>query len=189
MINNAIKYNASRSKTKICSKCGGADKVRCPKCKALGGFLHSPTLTVKWHTRQSTCCVQNSYLPEKKIRKGGRTLYWSRRIVPWSKGSSIENVVESITDNTPNINLRADIMKHYNEKHLNPIRGKNNAMRRLVCTIERMNFEEIEYTMGDNFINKRDPARGINTHFKHSTYYLILFCPRKYISILPISWT
>jgi len=41
-------------------------------------------------------------------------------------------------------------MKHYNEKHLNPTRTKNNQMRRLETSIERMNFEEIEYTMGDN---------------------------------------
>ena len=53
-------------------------------------------------------------------------------------------------------------MKHYNEKHLNPTRSKNIVMRRFECSIERMDFEEIQYTMGDGYVNKKDSTKGID---------------------------
>ncbi|CAF1284000.1 unnamed protein product, partial [Didymodactylos carnosus] len=137
----------------------GQGKIRCSSCKAQGGFLHLPTLTVKWHTRKSTWYCQNSYLPEKRIRKGRRTVFWSTKIVPWSEGSIMANTVESIIENTPGIDLKMSVIKHYNEKHLNPTRSKNIVMRRMECSIERMDFEEIHYTMGENYLNKKDPTR------------------------------
>ncbi|CAF3531671.1 unnamed protein product [Rotaria socialis] len=146
------------SGTKLCSYCKGAGKVTCSRCKGLGGFRHTPTLTVKWHTQYSTWFYQNSFLHVKRIRKGQRTQVWSVKHEPWSKQSSIENVVQSIQEETPDIPLKENIIKDYYEKQLNPVKTKNNAMRRLECSIERMNFEEVRYKMGENYQNKKDPT-------------------------------
>ena len=42
------------------------------------------------------------------------------------------------------------------------MKNANNAMRRLQCSVERMDFQEIFYSMGENFVNKRDSNLGIN---------------------------
>ncbi|CAF3345750.1 unnamed protein product [Rotaria socialis] len=140
----------------VCYNCKGAGEVICKKCKGLGGFRHTPKLTVKWSTRSSTFFYQNSFLHKKRIRKGQRTAFWSTRRVPWSKSSSIEDCVQSINEEVPDIPLQTYIVRDYTEKHLNPMRNKNNAMRRFECFIERMGFEEVHYTMGENYSNKRD---------------------------------
>ncbi|CAF1295841.1 unnamed protein product [Adineta steineri] len=153
------------NKTEYCYNCKGRGQLTCSSCKGLGGFLHSPTLVVKWHTRESTWYCQNSYLPKKKIRKGTRTQFWSTRIVPWSERSSVENAVQSVIENAPGIDLRLNIINHYNDKHLKPTRSKSIIMRRFQCTVERMDFEEIQYTMGDNYTNKRDSTKGTTFRF------------------------
>jgi hypothetical protein len=33
-------------------------------------------------------------------------------------------------------------------------------MRQLICEIELLNFEEIEYTLHPKYLNKKDPERG-----------------------------
>jgi hypothetical protein len=33
-------------------------------------------------------------------------------------------------------------------------------MRQLACEIERLNFEEVEYTLEPKYLNKNDPTRG-----------------------------
>jgi hypothetical protein len=58
--------------------------------------------------------------------------------------------------------LRENIIRDYNEKHLNPTRNKYNAMRRIDFIVERLSFEEICYTMGENYVNKQKPTSGIN---------------------------
>jgi hypothetical protein len=119
---------------------------------------------VEWHTRKSTWYCQNSYLPDKRIRKGTRRLFWSTGTVPWSKASLISNVAESIVETTPDIDLKMSVRNHYNDKHLRKIEKKDNAMRRLECIIERMDFEEIKYTMGENYVNKQDSNLGIDIY-------------------------
>jgi hypothetical protein len=138
--------------------------VRCPKCNDLGGFCHLPTLRIKWFPRLSTWIYQNSFLHKKRISKGKRTCIWSSRQEVWSKESSIEYFIQTINEDIPDIPLKFNLIKDYNEKHLIPMRDLNNRMRRIQCSIERMDFEEIEYTMGDNYQNKQDPTKGIYTN-------------------------
>jgi hypothetical protein len=107
---------------------------------------------------------QNSFLPEKKIAHAKRTTFWSVTKVPWGKGSMIENLVDSIVENVPEIQLKANIIKDYKEKHLVPTKNSANKMRRLQCSIERMSFEEVEYTLEQTYVNKRYPERGLNIH-------------------------
>ncbi|UJR19522.1 hypothetical protein I4U23_022652 [Adineta vaga] len=140
------------------STCRGAGKVACGDCNGLGGFRHVPTLTVKWFTRQSIWFYQNSFLHTKKIRKGQRILIWSVSRIPWSKAAAIEGCVQTIREDTRDIPLRENIIQDYHIKHLNPVQNKNNEMRRLDFSIERMNFEEVRYTMGEDFVNKREPT-------------------------------
>ncbi|CAF1649204.1 unnamed protein product [Adineta ricciae] len=151
------------NKTQYCSHCKGAGKILCPDCKGYGGFRHLPMLTVKWFSRSSTWFYQNSFLHHKRIRKGQRTIFWSAQQVSWSKQSSIEHFVQAIYEETPDIPLRENIIKDYNEKHLNPTRNKYNAMRRIDFIIERLGFDEVSYTMGQNYINKRNPTSGMKS--------------------------
>ena len=134
--------------------------MHCSYCTGYGGFLHTPHLTVKWHTRKTNWYYQNSFLPEKKIRKAKLTLFWSDRHESWSKESSIADFVDTIDEQDTVIDLKTDVMRHYHDKHGNPLQSKNNAMRRLHCTIERMDFEEVAYTMGENYVNEKDRTRG-----------------------------
>ncbi|UJR34860.1 hypothetical protein I4U23_027639 [Adineta vaga] len=140
------------------SLCKGGGQIICSDCKGYGGFRHLPTLTVKWFTRSSTWFYQNSFLHNKRIRKGQRTLFWSAKQESWSKGSSIENFVQTIYEETLDIPLRANIIKDYNETHHIPTKNKYNAMRRIDFVVERLGFEEICYTMGENYVNKRNPT-------------------------------
>ncbi|CAF1032911.1 unnamed protein product [Adineta steineri] len=141
-----------------CTGCKGSGKMRCPKCRGNGGFRHVPTLTVKWFTCQTLWFYQNSFLHEKKIRKGERTCIWSVNHIPWSKSSSIEACIQTIHDDTPDIPLKANIIRDYYEKQFNPMQYKDNEMRRLDFSVERMNFEEVCYTMGESHVNKREPT-------------------------------
>ena len=129
-----------------------------------------PTLTVQWFTKRTRLFYQNSVLHEKRIRKGQRTRIWSAERIPWSKALSIENCIQTMCEDTPDIPLKANIIRDYYEKQFNPMKDANNEMRRLDFSVERMNFEEVRYTMGDNFVNKRDPTLGMNF-----VYHTILF--------------
>lgn len=144
-----------------CRDCRGRGTETCGSCSGLGGHSHTPTLTVKWFTKYSTCFYQNSFLHEKRIRKGQRQCIWSVQHIPWSKASSIENCINTIPEETPDIPLKQNIIRDYYEKQFNPIQNANNAMRRLDFSVEQMNFEEVRYTMGENHVNKRDRTLGM----------------------------
>ena len=179
--------SSHRNNTRYCPTCRGTGKISCTSCNGLGGFLHSPTLHVSWHTRQSTWYRQNSYLPDKKIKKAALTLFWNARIVPWSKSSSIADAVASIDETTPDIDLKASVIEHYGQQHLKKI-GDSKALRRWECFIERLDFEEITYTMGEKYTNQHYSELGrkglAQMEIADSFYF-----PRNYISILSISWT
>ena len=119
-----------------------------------------PTLRVQWFPRISTWFYQNSFLNEKKIAKGQLTLIWSAKEV-WSKQTPIEYLVQTINEAVPEIPLRANIIKDYHEKHLAPTLTLENQMRRLECSVEQLNFEEVQYQMGENYVNKREPTKGM----------------------------
>ncbi|CAF1387205.1 unnamed protein product [Rotaria sordida] len=53
----------------------------------------------------------------------------------------------------------------YQEKLLQPNTRSNNKMRRLMCTVERLNFEEVQYTLDSKYMNKRDSTLGNNFRF------------------------
>lgn len=144
----------------VCSTCKGSRRVTCSRCSGAGGFRHLPTLRVKWHPRISTWIYQNSFLSEKIISKGQRTCVWSMRQDLWSKESPIEYCLQTIVEETPEIPLKTYIARDYVEKHLAPTANLDNRMRRLECSIERMAFQEVNYTLGDDYINKQDSSRG-----------------------------
>jgi hypothetical protein len=104
-------------------------------------------------------------LPEKRIKKSKRIAFWGTKQEPWSEGSSMANVVDPIIEDTPDIDLKMSITKHYTDEHLNPTRSDNVLMRRMQCSVERLDFEEIQYTLGDTYMNERDPSRGIHISF------------------------
>jgi hypothetical protein len=145
-----------------CSSCKGGGKVHCSTCKGCGGFYHSASLRAEWHTRITTLYCQNSYLPEKKISKAQRILFWSNNQQPWSKDSSILEFVHSLQQDETheNIQLKMNLIREYQEKHRNPSLKENNRMRRFVCTVERLDFEEVHYTLDKEFVNKQDSALG-----------------------------
>ncbi|CAF0970707.1 unnamed protein product [Adineta ricciae] len=155
--------------TKVrCNNCRGSGKMTCGSCNGLGGFRHVPTLTVKWFTRHTICFYQNSFLAERKIRKGQRTPIWLINRIEWSKVSSIEECMQNIPENTPDIPLRENIIRDYYEKQLNPTMNLDNVMRRLEFSIEQMNFQEVHYIMGEHFVNKRYPT--MNHVFRFCQY-------------------
>jgi hypothetical protein len=145
-----------------CSVCKGGGKVHCSTCKGCGGFYHSASLRAEWHTRLATWYCQNSFLPEKKIAKAQRVLFWTNKQQPWSKDSSIHEFVRSLQQDEvqEKIQLKANLINEYQNKHLNPTSGVNNRMRRLICTIERLDFDEVHYTIDNKYVNKQDSALG-----------------------------
>lgn len=70
--------------------------------------------------------------------------------------------MKSIPEEIPDIPLKENMIKDYYEKQLNPMKTAKNAMRRLKCSVERMDFQEICYSMGENFVNKRKSNLGMN---------------------------
>ena len=60
-----------------------------------------------------------------------------------------------------NIQLKQILVKEYQEEHLKPTTGLNNGMRRLICTIEQLDFEEVRYTLDTQYINNKYPELGI----------------------------
>lgn len=145
-----------------CSACGGGGKVDCRQCSGYGGFYHSATLRIKWKSSATTKYCQNSFLPKKRIKKAQRTLFWSNKQQPWSKESSIYHFFQSLPSDEPNegIQLKVELQKQYQEELLQPNAEENNKMRRLVCTVERLDFEEVQYTLDNKYINKRDSSFG-----------------------------
>ncbi|CAF3384425.1 unnamed protein product [Rotaria socialis] len=145
-----------------CPDCKGGGKIHCSNCKGYGGFRHSVTLRVKWHTCITTLYYQNSFLPEKRMEKAQRVLYWANTQLPWSQNSSIDNFLLSLREDEAheNINLKANLTKQYREKHMKPTSRGSERMRRLICTIERLDFEEVHYTLDEKYVNKRDSTLG-----------------------------
>ena len=74
----------------------------------------------------------------------------------------------SIQEDVPEIDLKMNITRHYNEKHLNPTRNEDNQMRRLNCTIQKLNFNEIEYKMSEQYVNKQEPGNGTSIYVRWS---------------------
>ena len=159
-----------------CPKCKGGGKVHCSQCKGCGGFYHSVHLRVEWHTSITTRYSQNSFLPEKQIDQAQRILFWTNKQQPWSKNSSIDEFVHSLQQDAghENIQLKATIVSEYQQKHLNPSTGKDNRMRRLICTIERLDFEEVHYTLEPQYVNKDNSALGKLYLFNDDAYYSAL---------------
>lgn len=150
-------YNCGRS-GEVCSECGGSGKVICSVCKGQGGFRNTPILKVRWHTRTSVWTFQNSFLPDKHIAKAKRIPFWTNSHTPWSKELVINYFAQPL-DQYPQ--LQAKLIQEYIENHLNPTLNLDNRMRRLVCIIERLDFEEISYKLGERYINKQDSTKGI----------------------------
>ncbi|CAF3724501.1 unnamed protein product [Rotaria socialis] len=153
-----------------CPDCKGGGKIHCSNCKGYGGFRHSVTLRVKWHTCITTLYYQNSFLPEKRMEKAQRVLYWANTQLPWSQNSSIDNFLLSLREDEAheNINLKANLTKQYREKHMKPTSRGSERMRRLICTIERLDFEEVHYTLDEKYVNKRDSTLGQLFMYFHS---------------------
>jgi len=143
-----------------CKTCHGKGRLTCLKCDGCGAFYHSAILYVRWETRTSTWYYQNSFLPEEKIAQANKITLWSKSETPWTKESSIADFVQTINEENHSVPLKANVIKDYKEKHLNDTITLKNKMRRLVCDIERLDFEEIEYILESKYLNKKDPSRG-----------------------------
>jgi hypothetical protein len=143
-----------------CKTCNGRGRVGCIKCDSCGAFLHSVILYVSWEIRTSTWYYQNSFLPEEIIAQTNKISLWSKSETPWTKDSSIEDFLQSLNEPNSAISLKTNLIKDYKEKHLNETLKLKNQMRRLICDIERLDFQEIEYTLEPKYLNKRDPTKG-----------------------------
>ena len=96
------------------------------------------------------------------MRKGKKILHWSCDLPNWQKNSSITDTIESVVEETPELDLKQNIVRMYHEKIYNPEFQKNNLMRRLRCSVQMMKFQEIHYTMGEEYKNKENSERGKN---------------------------
>jgi hypothetical protein len=143
-----------------CKTCNSKGRLSCSNCNNCGAFHHSAVLHVWWETRTSTWYYQNSFLPEEKIAQANKISLWSKSETPWTKESSIENFLQSINEHNVTVPLKVNVIKDYKEKHLNDTIKLKNQMRRLICDIERLDFEEIEYALEPKYLNKSDPTRG-----------------------------
>ncbi|CAF0877366.1 unnamed protein product [Adineta steineri] len=148
-----------------CKTCNGKGRLQCTKCEGCGAFYNSAVLHVSWETRTSTWYYQNSFLPEEKIAQADKISLWSKSETPWTKESTIEDFVHTINDQNSNVPLKANVIKDYKEKHLNETIKLKNKMRRLICDIERLDFEEIEYILESKYLNKHDPSKGNKFRF------------------------
>lgn len=155
-----------------CKTCNGKGRLGCTKCDGLGAFRHSAILYIWWETHTSTWYYQNSFLPEEIIAQANKISLWSKSETPWTKESSIENFLQSLNEQNSTIPLKANVIKDYREKHFNDAIKVKNQMRRLICEIERLDFDDVEYTLRQKYFNKKDPTRGNN---RHNHYFSILF--------------
>ncbi|CAF1077087.1 unnamed protein product [Rotaria magnacalcarata] len=117
-----------------CPDCKGGGKIGCSNCNRCGGFRHSVTLRVEWYTRITTLYYQNSFLPEKRMEKAQRVLYWANTQSSWSRHSSMDDFLLSLREDEAheNITLKENLTKQYLEKHLKPTSGGSERMRRLI---------------------------------------------------------
>lgn len=146
-----------------CKICHGKGHLGCLKCDSCGIFHHSAILYIRWEIRTSIWYYQNSFLPEEIIMQANKISLWSKSETPWTKNSLIEDFLKSFNEpNYSNILLKENIIRDYKEKHLNETINLKNQMRRLICDIERLDFQEIEYILEPKYLNKKDPMKGRN---------------------------
>jgi hypothetical protein len=143
-----------------CKTCHGKGRLGCVKCDSCGAFHHSAILHVSWETRTSIWYYQNSFLPEEIIDQTNKISVWSKSETPWTKDSSIEDFLQSMNESNSAIPLKTNLIKDYKEKHLNETMKLKNQMRRLICEIERLDFQEIEYTLEPKYLNKKNPTKS-----------------------------
>lgn len=166
-----------------CELCRGKGQLDCLPCTSFGAFHHSAVLHVWWELRTSIWYYQNSFLPEEIIDQAHKISLWSKSETPWTQDSSIEDFLQSLNESQSNVPLKTNIIKDYREKYLHEAM----KMRRLICDIERLDFEEIEYALGPKYLNKQNPTRGkyFSSTF-HLHHYSLISLNRKSISILSI---
>ena len=134
-----------------CSRCGGGGKIHCKRCAGCGGFLHTPILQVKWYTRTNVHYEQNSTLPEKQIEKGEQFQFWSNTDNSWTENSSIEEFLSPLQQDEAgeNILLKTKVIQGYYEQSR---LLSESRIRRLALTIDRLNFKEVHYNLGEKYV-------------------------------------
>jgi hypothetical protein len=137
--------------------CHGRGRLGCSKCASCGVFHHT---AISWETRISTWYYQNSFLPEEIIAQADKIPLWSKSETLWTKDSSIENFLQSLDESHSTIPLKTNIIKDYKEKHPNETLTLRNQMRRFLCDIERLDFQEVEYILSLKYLNPHDSTRG-----------------------------
>ena len=154
-----------------CQTCRGRGRLDCAQCDSCGVFHHSAVLQVWWEVRTSIWHYQNSFLPEEIIDQEDKISLWSKSERPWTQNSSIENFFQSLDEFQSTVPLKVNLIRDYREKYL----YETMKMRRLTCDIERLDFEEIEYTLASKYHNEKDSMRGtLMFVFSHFLSFLSL---------------
>ena len=143
-----------------CKTCHGKGRLGCVQCDSCGAFYHSAILHVTWEIRTSVWYYQNSFLPEEIIAQTNKISLWSKSETPWAKDSSIDDFLQTINESNSCIPFKANVINDYKEKHLNETLELKTRMRRLICDIERLDFQEVKYTLEPKYLNKKDPTKG-----------------------------
>ncbi|CAF4126452.1 unnamed protein product, partial [Rotaria sordida] len=150
-------------KFKPCSKCNSSGYLPCSKCLTSGNILQRTEMHCKRYTIHSVTYPKNTFLPDKCIRKSnGRVLFFEDDLLYenesiWSNFDPLESL---IMEESPH-DFRKVIEKQFKDKHLDKM-DKSTRIRRVKCTIQRVDVVEIDYQAGD-YTNKTNTQKGPTT--------------------------
>jgi len=153
--------NVARAQgTLRCSHCHGKGNVNCDKCATSGYLLSWAIMTMTWHTLHSIGIYQNTFLPEKIIRKipGKPTFYendmeWTNDIFLLNYG----NLYRIITEKS-SLDFGQGIQQQYQNCHFAKLTNSM-LIRKLKCLIRKVDIIETNYKL-DGYVNKSERNRG-----------------------------
>ncbi|CAF1248623.1 unnamed protein product [Rotaria sp. Silwood1] len=150
-------------KLKPCSKCSSSGYLSCSKCLTSGNILQRTEMHCKRYTLHSVTYPKNTFLPDKCIKNSnGKNLFFEDDVLYenesfWLNFDSLESL---IIEESPHDFCKV-IEKQFKDNHLNKME-KSTRIRRVKCTIQRVDVVDIDYHAGD-YTNKTNTQKGPTT--------------------------
>lgn len=144
-----------------CSRCSGRGYTSCSRCAGTAYLLVYDQLNIKWNTEHSTQFYQDTFLPEKTIRKTPNKPTFYERDVDWMNDiflTSYDDLYEEIAKSP--VRFEKGIQQQYQDFHFIKLKDST-VIRRLKILIRYIDVEEIEYQL-DGFTNDTERHKGTN---------------------------
>ena len=147
----------------LCPRCRGQGRLNCSTCTGSGLCLKWAVLTVKWNSFNTVSCCQNTFLPEKMIRRRlNKSIFfdgeqeWANNIFLTSYNELYQNIHGRVPADLSD-KLGKELQKQYQTHFIQ--KKQSTLIRRIKCLIRQVDIIEVDYRL-EGYVNKGEQHRG-----------------------------